>query len=235
MTSTATYAFDPASSNLVLVAFGRIGIRRTEITAQHLSDADTEANLLQVKLANRQPNLWKSELFTQVLTPGTATYTLQRRLIAIQSAYLTITSGTGPTAVAIDRVIWPLSTSEYAAIPRKTQQAAPTSYWYDRQITPQITLWPVPNAPSATTYTLNLRALSQIQDVGLRGGATLDMPYRWLDVFVADLAHRLSRIYAPDKEAARKADAVEAWAEAANEDQERVPLYISPALQGYWN
>lgn len=210
----------------MLTAFGRIGIRRTEITAQHLADAENEANLLQTVLANKQPNLWTDELYTQTLTAGTASYTLNARLIAIQAAYLTTTSG----GVSTDRILWPLSTFEYAAIPDKTQESPPNSYWYQRLSTPVIYMWPVPD--DSATYTLKLRVCRQIQDVSLVSGATLDLPYRWLDVYVADLSHRLSRIYAPDKEMMRKADAAEAWANAATEDQERVPLYIQPQM-GY--
>jgi hypothetical protein len=220
MATTSTYAFNPAGSNLVLSAFSRIGIRRTEITAQHMADAENEANLVQVKLANRQPNLWTDELYTETLVESTATYTLNARLIAIQAAYLTTTSG----GVSTDRLIFPYSTFEYSAIPDKTQEGPPTAYWYNRQITPQITMWPVPDGNA--TYTLKLRVCRQIQDVSLTSGTTLDLPYRWLDVFVADLAHRLSRIYAQQLEPARKADALEAWENAAVEDQERVPMYL---------
>jgi hypothetical protein len=74
----------------------------------------------------------------------------------------------------------------------------------------------------------------QIQDVTLPGGVTLDLPYRWLDVFVSELAYRLARIYAADKEAARKVDAAEAWVNAATEDQERVPIYIGMNMDGYY-
>lgn len=228
MSASGTYSFGPAASNLTLTAFGRIGIRRTEITAQHMADADNECNLVQVKLANKQPNLWTDELYTQVLTSDTATYTLNARLIAIQAAYLTTTSG----GVSTDRLIFNYSTFEYSAIPDKTTTGPPTSYWYNRQITPTITFWPVPD--DAATYTLNLRVCRQIQDVSLVSGATLDLPYRWLDCFVADLAHRLSRIYAPDKEMMRKADADEAWANAATEDTERVPIYFQQSFDGYW-
>ncbi len=91
-------------------------------------------------------------------------------------------------------------------------------------------MWPVPD--DSATYVLKLRVCRQIQDVSLVSGTTLDLPYRWLDVFVADLAHRLSRIYAPDKEMLRKQDSVDAWANAATEDQEKVPLYIQPQM-GY--
>lgn len=228
MTSTGTWDYGPAASNLTLTAFGRIGIRRAEITTQHLADALNEANLVQVKLASKQPNLWTSTLYSVTLTASTATYTLPARLIAIQAAFLTV--GTGDTAT--DQILWPLSAFEYSAIPNKTQEAVVNSYWFNRQITPQITLWPVPD--DSTTYVLNLRAVYQIEDVSLSSGATLNMPYRWLDVYVAELAYRMARIYAPDKEVLRKADADEAWVVAATEDQERVPLYIQPQTQSYW-
>ncbi len=229
MTSTATYAYNPAASNLTLVAFGRIGIRRTEITAQHMADADNESNLLQVEMSNKNPNMWRSELYTQALTAGTATYTLPARLIAMQAAYITTTTG----GTSVDRIIWPLSAFEYAALPDKTVEAPPTCYWYNRQITPTITLWQVPD--DAATYTLNLRICSQIQDASLASGATLDMPFRFLDVFVAGLAHRLSRIYAPDKEMARKADYMESWANAASQDvDDQVCMFVMPDFSGYY-
>ena len=212
----------------MLTAFGRIGIRRTEITAQHLADAENEANLLQANLANKQPNLWTDELYTQALTASDGSYDLPARLIAIQAAYITTTSGSTST----DRIIFPLSTFEYAAIPDKTKEAPPTSYWYQRLATPVIYLWPVPD--DSATYVLKLRVCRQIQDVSLASGTTLDLPYRWLDVYVADLAHRLSRLYAPDKEAMRKLDSIDAWNNAATEDQERVPTYIMPSLYGYY-
>lgn len=228
MASTGTYAYSPAASNLMLTAFGRIGIRRTEITAQHLADAENEANLLQVNISNKQPNLWTDELYTQVLTESTATYALPARLIAIQACYLTTTTG----GTSTDRILWPYSTFEYASLPNKTQEGPPTAYWYNRQITPEIKLWPVPDGDA--TYTLNLRVCRQVQDVSLKSGTTLDLPYRWLDVYVADLAHRLSRIYATPLEAARKVDAAEAWANAATEDQERVPILFSMATGSYY-
>jgi Trk K+ transport system NAD-binding subunit len=51
---------------------------------------------------------------------------------------------------------------------------------------------------------------------------------------VAKLAHRLARIYAPDKEMLRKADADEAWAVFATTDQEAVPIYFSMNTGGYY-
>jgi len=228
MATTGTTNYGPAASGMVLTAFARIGIRREALTAQHLADAEQEANLVQVKLANLQPNLWTSTLTATSLVDGTATYTLSASTIAIQACYLTTTSG----GVSTDRIMWPYSAFEYSAIPDKTQQGPPTAYWYNRLTTPEITLWPVPD--DSATYTLKLRTVNQIEDVSLKSGANLDLPYRWLDVYVAELAYRLSRIYAPDKEVLRKADAMEAWDNAATEDQERTPLYLSMNTVGYY-
>jgi hypothetical protein len=229
MTSTNTYAFNPAASNLTLVAFSRIGIRRAELTAQHLADADGEGNLLQVEIGNKQPNAWKQELYPIALAQGTATYNLPSRLIAIRDAYLTSSSG----GVSTDQIVWPLSTFEYDAQANKTQQAVPTSYWMNRLITPTITMWPVPDGNA--TYTLNVRMLAQVQDVSLANGATLDMPYRFLDVFVAGLAHRMARIYAREQEQVRKADYMDAWANAAAQDlDDSVGMTVAPDFSSYW-
>lgn len=230
MTATGTYAFQPATSNLVLQAYARIGIRRTEIVAQHMMDAYNECNLAQVELSNRLPNLWLDELYTQVLTAGTATYTLSPHLVAFQAPYITTTSG----GVSTDRLIFGYSTFEYAAIPDKTQQAPPTSYWLNMQTTPEITFWPVPD--DNATYTFKVRQLRQIQDASLAGGTTPDIPYRWLDVYVAKLAHRFARIYAPQIEDKREMDAEKAWAIAATTDKEQVPGYLVPTgLLNYYN
>lgn len=228
MTTTGTTNYNPAASNLTLAAYSRIRIRREMIESEHMADADTESNLVMVKFGNRQPNLWTSQLLTLGLTAGTATYVMPSNVIALQAVFLTTSSG----GTSNDRIVWPYSTFEYAAIPNKTQQAPPTAYWYDRQIIPQITLWPIPDA--AATYTINVRCLTQIQDVNQTAGQQVQLPWRWLDVYVADLAYRLSRIYAPDLEPIRKVDAEEAWRNAATEDEERVHLYVLPQVDAYW-
>ena len=229
MASTGTYAFSPAASNLTLSAFGRIGIRRTEITAQHMADADTEANLLQVEMASRVPNLWKVELYTVTMVEGTAEYTLPTRLVGIRDAFIRTTSG----GTSTDRVVWPLSTAEWDAQPNKSLEAPPQSYWINKTMAPTVTMWPVPDG--SATYTLYLRMMTQIQDVSLKSGATLDVPYRWIEVFVAGLAYRLSKYYAQPIEDKREKDYEKAWANAAMEDvEDNTSVYVSPAFGGYY-
>lgn len=229
MTTTSTYNFNPAASDLTLNAFARCGIKRTEITAQHMADAVLESNLIQVELSARLPNLFAKEDYSQALTEGTATYTLPSRFLAFQAVWLSSSNG----GVSTDRLIFPYGAIDYAAIADKTQQGSPTSYYLSTVVPPTITLWPVPD--DTATYTLNAYILRQFQDASLVSGYTVDVAYRALDVWVAKLAHRLARIYAQDKEILRKSDADEAWAIFATLDQEKVPIYINAAIGGYYS
>lgn len=228
MTTTGTYAFNPALSDIVLNAYARIGIRRTALVAEHLTDASDEANYLLVEWSNKQPLLWTSYTQSFALIDGTATYTLDPQTVMILIGY--IRTGSGETIV--DRVITPISTTEYDSLPNKALQAPPTIFWFNRQIAPTVTLWAVPDQSS--TYTMILRTVRQVQDASIPSGTTIETPYRFLDAFAAGLAARLARIHAPALEQQRKADAVEAWNIAATQDTENVNLYLVPGLSGYF-
>lgn len=228
MSSSGTYAFNPAISDVVLSAYSRIQIRRSQLVAEHLTDAAREANYLLIEFNNKQPNLWRSKLQTVALVQGTATYTLPSYTVMVLAAYIRTGSGTSQN----DRLIFPVSTYEYASYPNKNTQSFPSVFWFDRQITPQITLWAVPDQSS--TYTLLLQTATQIQDANLPAGETADLPNRFMDAFVAGLAYRLARIWKPELEQVRKADATEAWSIAATQDVEDVALTISPGIDGYY-
>src|SRR5437899_7423758 len=114
----------------------------------------------------------------------------------------------------------------------------PTCYWFDRLISPTITLWPVINQSG---YILNYYRCRQIQDANLSGGETPDIPVLWLDWLVAGMAHRLSRPYGPNDvaqalalEQQRKKDADEAWVVAATQNTENVPLTLAPMISNYY-
>jgi hypothetical protein len=227
MTSSGTYNYALTNANAVLASFARLQIKRTMIGQEHLADAANEANLLAIEFANKQPNLWTSELQTFSLTEGTATYDLPARTIMVLVCYLR----TGSGASQNDRLLFPISTYEYASYPNKNEEGFPSVFWFDRQISPTITFWQVPDASS--TYTAELQCVRQIQDINLPSGETPDLPYRFLDAFVAGLAYRLSRSHAPQLEATRKADYDEAWAIAATQDTENVNMSLIPGLSSY--
>jgi len=228
MTSSGTWGFELANSDAVLSAFSRINIRRTQLLSEHLLDAQREANFLLGEWSNKQPNLWTSETKTVALVAGTATYTLDAKDVMILAAYIRTGSGEDQR----DRIIAPISTTEYASYPTKNSEGFPTVFWFNRQITPQVTLWSVPD--DTQTYTLILQVVQQIQDINLGSNETPEIPYRWIDCFIAGLAYRLARIYKPELEQLRKADYNEAWAVAGVQDVENVGLYISPGLGGYY-
>lgn len=236
MTSSGTYDYTLTNGEGVLAAYERCQIRAPELRQEHMLSARRELNLLFVELANRQVNLWKVEQLSIDMVEGTATYDVPGRVVMILDAYLTLNDGEENQN---DKYITPISRTEYASYSAKNTQGPPTVYWFDRLIAPTVTMWPVPDGSGP--YVLNYFACTQMQDAGLPGGETPDVPYRWLDVLVSGLAKRLSRIYPPAGAdpaafyALRKADYDEAWGYAATQDTENVPVSVVPSLAGYYS
>lgn len=228
MTTSGTYNFNPSLGEVVLNAYARCGIRRTSLAQEHLADAAFEANLMFSDWSNKGVNLWEVDRVSVPLVQGQTTYTVDAKTVMILDAVIT----TGSGASQFDRVIMPISRTEYSQTPNKNLQAPPTVFWFDRLINPMITLWPVPDQSSY--YTLNYYRVTQIQDAELQDGQTLDIPYRWMDAMCAGLAARVAAIYAPDRLALLEAKAAQAYQTAATQDTENVPLYIMPGLSGYY-
>lgn len=225
MASSGTYNFSISNGEIVLAAFERIKVFPPELLQHHMVTARRELNFLLAEAANKQVNLWKVDQVTVTLVNGTETYSVDPSTVMILDAWVT-------TPTSNDLFITPLSRTEYASINNKDSPGRPTSYWFDRLISPEITLWPVPNQSG---YFLNYYRCTQMFDANLPAGETPDIPYRWTDWLVAGLAHRLSRPFStPEMEKMRKADAVEAWTIAATQDTENVPTTLAPMISGYY-
>jgi hypothetical protein len=225
MTTSGTYAFNPALGEIVLYAYQNIGVRPTSVLQEHMESARMATNMMLSRWSNQGVNLWAVELVTVPLVAGQSTYDVDGSTIMILDAYTTTDSG-------IDRVIMPISRTEYASYPNKTQQGFPTSYWFDRLVSPKVTLWPVPDGSSATI--LKYYRVRQIQDANLQNGQTVEIPYRWLEAFADGLAYRLARIWQPQMAVALKGQADESYQIAAEQDVEAVNTYIAPMLSGYF-
>lgn len=223
------FNFNPSGADVIAQAFSRIRIRRTSLEATHLQDAISELNLLQSSFSNMGPNLWTVDLQSIPLIQGVATYAIPTETIMILDAYVRL--GANTTSLS-DRILYPLSRSEYAALPNKDQQGPPSQFWFDRTISPTITFYLVPDA--AGPYTVFYYRFRQMMDAPSNGGIQPEFPIRWLDAVVAELAYRLSRIYAPDLEVLRKADAEKSWNIAAAQDTENVPMVIQVGMAGYY-
>lgn len=229
MASSGTYNFTVTNGEAVLAAYERIKIFAPQLRVEHMTTARRELNLLLAMAANKQVNLWKVEQLSIDLVSGTETYSVPGRVVMILDGYISLNNG---TTQQTDRYITPISRTEYASYASKFTSGPPTTYWFDRLISPTITFWPVPD--SNGPYVFNYYACVQMQDANLAGGETPDVPYLWLDWLVAGLAHRLARPYASELEALRKIDAQEAWDIAATQNVENTPMNIAPAIGGYY-
>ena len=161
-------------------------------------------------------------------TPA-ATYSIDPNTVVMLDAYVeNTTNGSQP----IDRIILPVSRTEYASYPNKQQVGFPTVFWMDRLIAPQVTLWPVPDGTSSQT--LKYYRVRQIQDAAYTGGQTVEIPYLWLEAFAYNLALRLAIIWNAEKVQLLKPLADEAYSVAAEQNVETAQQYISPQIQGYF-
>lgn len=225
MATSETYTFNPGLGEIVLYSYMNIGIRPTALLQEHMDSARMATNMMLSRWANQGVNLWAVDLITTPLIEGQSTYAVLPNTVMILDAYTTTDQG-------IDRVIMPISRTEYASYPNKDQQGFTTTFWYDRLISPTITLWPVPDGTSATT--LKYYRVRQIQDSNLQNNENVEIPYLWLECFADGLAYRLARIWNPQMAVALKAQADESYSIASNQNVENVGMFISPMIGGYF-
>jgi hypothetical protein len=226
---SGTYNFFPSNAEIMAQAFERLRIKRTEIEQPHIINAVAELNLFLAAFNNAGPNLAQVDSQSIALVQGTASYSVLSTTIQIMDVILQYPGG---GTVTLNQYMYPLSRTEYVAIPNPAAQGKPNQYWFDRLQSPTINLYPVPDGNGP--YTLVYYRFRQVQDATLPNGVTPEVPNRALDAIVAGLAHRLSRIYAPDLEDKRKMDAQEAWSLYARQDVENADLLISPSLSNYY-
>jgi hypothetical protein len=171
--------------------------------------------------------MWTIEQGTQVLTPGTATYTLPADTVDLMEHV--IRTGAGNVSTQVDLTITRISVSTYASIPNKLQTARPIQVWIDRkQDAPTFTVWPVPD--NSQTYTFVYWRLRRIDDAGAGGTYTQDIPFRFLNALVAGLAYYLSMKIpgAMERMQVLKAQYDEAWELASTEDREKASVRFVP-------
>jgi hypothetical protein len=195
-------------------------------------------NMMLARWSNQGVNLWAVDLVTTPLVTGQSVYSVDPSTVMILDAYIQ----TNSSGALTDRIILPISRTEYASYPNKSQQGFPTVFWFDRLISdarstgsagPSVTIWPVPNTTQGPT-TLKYYRVRQIQDSNLQGGQTVEIPYLWLEAFAYGLALRLAQIWNPNAVALLKPMADEAYQIAADQNVEQAQQYISPMVSGYY-
>lgn len=222
---SGTYLFQPSLGELTLYALGLCGVRRAAILQEHMQDARIAANLVLIDWLNQGIDLWQVELITVPLVQGQGTYNVPTNVLAMLDAYISYGSP------SIDRIILPVSRSEYASYPNKAQQGFPTVFWMDRILSPTFTIWPTPDGNEAS---MSYYAIRQSQDANFTSGQQVELPYAWLNAFATGLAEKLALSWAPDRLVALSAAASKAYGIAANANVEQAAQYISPMLSGYF-
>ena len=225
MTTSGTTTFNLDLNEYVEEAFERCGAELR--TGYDLRTARRSLNLLFADWANRGINLWTVEQGSQLLTPGTNTYTLPADTVDLIEHV--IRTGAGNVSTQTDLTITRISVSTYSSIPNKLQQARPIQVWINRQAdAPQFTVWPTPD--SSQTYTFVYWRLRRIQDAGAGGTYTQDIPFRFLNALVAGLAYYLSMKIpgAIERMPSLKQQYDEAWDLASTEDRDKSAVRFVP-------
>lgn len=224
MATSGETTFNLDLTELVEEAFERCGAELR--SGYDLRTARRSLNLLFADWANRGVNLWTVAQSSITLVPGTATYNLPNDTVDLLEHV--IRTGAGNASTQADLTITRISVSTYATIPNKLSQARPIQVYVNRQApTPNVTVWPVPDA--SQTYTFVYWYLRRIQDAGT-GVNTMDVPFRFIPCMVAGLAYYLSMKIpnAIERMEVLKAQYDEAWDLASSEDREKAAVRFVP-------
>jgi len=175
----------PDLSELFEEAFERAGLEMR--SGYDLKTIRRSLNMLTIEWQNRGLNLFTIESGTQVLTAGTATYSMPTDTVDLIETQLRTGAGTSQRDTHIERV----SVSTYAKQSSKNMTGRPTQVFVQRLPTEvTATLWPVPD--SAETYTFSYYRLKGIDGLeeGTAGSAAI--PQRFIPALVSGLAYHIA-------------------------------------------
>ena len=137
-----------------------------------------------------------------------------------------LVSSVATTGITSDLPVSRVSRTEYLAIPSKTTNGRPTQFYYNRQSTPTISLWP---SPSDATQLFVYNYVDRIEDAKDLANIA-DAPCCFLPCLVAGVAYYLSMKKAPERVQLLKSVYEEEFQRAADEDADRVSLKLQPSI-----
>ena len=219
MATSGTTSFELDVTDYIEEAFERCGLEVR--TGYDLKTAKRSLNLMLAEWANRGLNQWTIAQRTQALTQSDGEYEIGTDVIDILSVVVRRSS----TDYALGR----LSRDEYLTIPNKTTESRPNQFFLDRQITPNLKIWPI---PENSTDVLYYDALTRVQDAGSTSN-TLEVPIRIYPCLAAGLAYYLAVKRAPDRIQMLKAIYEEEFDRAATEDRDRSSFNVVPKYEYY--
>ena len=120
-----------------------------------------------------------------------------------------------------------LSRNGFLTIPNKTQTGRPSQFFLDRQITPNLKIWP---APENSTDILIFDRLTRMDDADDYTNS-LGVPFRFYPALAAGLAYYIALKRAPDRIQLLKPLYEEEMDRAMVEDRDRASFNIVPSLE----
>ena len=219
MTLSGSTDFEPAVDEYIEEAFERCGLEIR--TGYDLKTAKRSLNLMLAEWANRGLNQWTIVQRTQALAVDDTEYSLGTDVIDILSVVLR-RSGTDYSVTRISR-------DDYITIPNKTTTGRPTQYFLDRQITPNLKIWP---APENATDVIYYDALTRMNDADAHTN-TIEVPFRFYPCLTAGLAYYISLKRARDRIQLLKNIYEEEFDRAMAEDRDRSSFSITPSMSFY--
>lgn len=225
MTTSGTKTFELDVSDYIEEAFERCGVDVR--TGYEMRTARRSLNLLLAEWANRGLNQWTIEEEILTVDSSSESYPLAAATIDVISAIVRFPNGSGTssqTDLTLDRV----SREYYLNIPNKLTPGRPVQYFVDRQITPVLYLWPIPNQQ----YYIVMNKLVRMDDAAA-GANTLAIPFRFYPCLAAGLAYYISLKKAPERTQMLRASYEEEFQRAAGEDRDRAGLKLTPVQNFY--
>lgn len=225
MSTSGTTTFNLDIGDIIAEAYERCGI--LSLSGRDYRTARRSLDLMMLDWANRGLNLWKIEEASIAVVAGTQAYTLPNATVDIIDAVLRTYTGQNQQDYTLGRI----SGSTWSTLPNKLVPGRPVQYYVDRQLTPVLNLWPLPDGE--TTYTFVYWALNRIEDTGSTGAYNMDVPWRFLPCLCAGLAYYVG-MKRPDAVSGRLADLKaiydEAWVIASGEDRTRASQRFVPYI-----
>ena len=124
-----------------------------------------------------------------------------------------------------DIAITQISRGTYLTIPTKTTTGRPIQFYFDRQITPVLKLWP---SPENSTDQFIYDRMVRLDDVDASVN-TVDVPFRFYPCLAAGLAYYLALKRAPQRVQVLKALYEEEFERAALEDRDKTNTFLIPS------
>jgi len=183
-----------------------------------------------IRIEHEQMTVTAINTTTKVLTvtraSNSTTAVAHTAAVGGVSTRIFLTSSVAITGVTSDLPVSRVSRTEYLAIPSKTTNGRPTQFYYNRQTTPTVSLWP---SPDDATQVFVYNYVDRIEDAKDLANIA-DAPYRFLPCLVAGVAYYVSMKKAPDRIQLLKSVYEEEFQRAADEDTNRVSLKLQPSI-----